>query len=761
MTRKKNFEERHLNPETKRGIGIILLFAFSTFLLLAFFHIAGTAGNTLDNVMSFILGWDRFLFPLLLLLFGFIILFPDRNAFGRWNYLGLLFFFLSFNGLIHLFTVHTSEVSTEIIHKAGGIVGKFSAMFLLQKTGFWASVIILTAWLLIAVLLLFNTSLRNVLAVHSYFTGWFGNFLHHGFFQRHHFENQTFSPTQNEISDKEKIEQEEENDTVLSPFQSSLVKSSSVSPVKPPTEIEKILTTRTHRQVALPLDLLEYRTNRANSGDIDHHREMIRRTFEQFHIQVEMAEVCVGPTVTQYSLRPAEGVKLSRIVALQNDIALALAAHPIRIEAPIPGKSLVGIEVPNESVATVSLRELLESKSFKNQTNQLGLALGKDVTGKVWTTPLEKMPHLLVAGATGSGKSVCLNTIIVTLLYENGPDDLRLILIDPKRVELTAYDGIPHLLIPPITKVDDTVNALKWTVREMERRLDVLSKFGVRDITSYNAKTQEKMPRIVVVLDELADLMVASKHEVESTIVRIAQMARAVGIHLIIATQRPSVDVITGIIKANFPARIAFAVTSQTDSRTILDCSGAEKLLGRGDMLYTCAELSKPVRLQGAFIAENEVSHVVNFLRQKGTPDYNYAITEKERGTTILDDDDSDPFLNEAAQIVIRDSRASTSLLQRRLKIGYGRAARILDILEDRGVIGPPDGSRPREVLMKEWPTESVDDRLGFKEREEMLEEEENIEEEKDLNIDEDTFLAAQEGEYPQEDENTHEKKPN
>jgi S-DNA-T family DNA segregation ATPase FtsK/SpoIIIE len=468
------------------------------------------------------------------------------------------------------------------------------------------------------------------------------------------------------------------------------------------TRPEKALTIKKIRKVAIPLDLLEYRANNANSGDVERSMEIIYHTFEQFGIPVEMGETA---TVTQYTLRPAQGVKLARIIGLQNDLALALAAHPIRIEAPIPGKSLVGIEVPNQTIATVSLRDLMESKAFKGRTNNTAIPLGKDVAGTTWTASLEKMPHLLVAGATGSGKSVCLNTIIVSLLYENGPDELKFIMVDPKRVEMKPYEGIPHLLIPPITKADDTVNALKWTVREMERRLDVLSRFGARDINSYNERAEEKMPKIVVVIDELADLMTGSGREVEATIVRIAQMARAVGIHLVLATQRPSVDVITGLIKANIPARIAFAVASQMDSRTILDCAGAEKLLGRGDMLYTSAEMSKPKRLQGAYLSDAEIERVVSFLKQEGTPEYNYAITETSRSGTVLDDGgDDDPLLDEAVQSMIQAGRASTSLLQRRLKIGYGRAARIMDLLEEKGIIGPGEGSKPREVLVTEWP---------------------------------------------------------
>jgi S-DNA-T family DNA segregation ATPase FtsK/SpoIIIE len=332
-------------------------------------------------------------------------------------------------------------------------------------------------------------------------------------------------------------------------------------------------------------------------------------------------------------------------------------------------------------------------------------------------------------------------------------------MVDPKRVELTAYEGIPHLLVPPITKVDDTVNALKWTVREMDRRLDLLSKFGARDINSYNQRAEEKMPRIVVLIDELADLMASSGHEVEGAVVRIAQMARAVGIHLVLATQRPSVDVITGLIKANFPTRLAFAVASQTDSRTILDCAGAEKLLGRGDMLYTSAELSKPVRLQGAYVSEAEVERIVDYLKKESAPDYNYAVLEKDKMGSIFDgvpdSDDSDPMIAEAAQIIIQAGKASTSLLQRRLKIGYGRAARILDILEENGVIGPPDGPKPREVLVESWPPSGrgADDH-EFAERQELLNEEEAAPElntSELLSPDQD-FLDAQEGEYPDEE---------
>ena len=440
-----------------------------------------------------------------------------------------------------------------------------------------------------------------------------------------------------------------------------------------------------------------------------HNKEVIRRTLDKFGIPVEMGEVSVGPTVTQFTLKPGEGVKLSRITGLHNDLALALAAHPIRIEAPIPGKSLVGVEVPNQSVATVGMRELIETREFRERTAALTFILGRDVSGKPWTADLGRMPHMLVAGATGSGKSVCLNVLIMSFLYANGPDDLKLIMVDPKRVELQVYNGVPHLLTPVITKVPETVNALKWALREMDQRYDMLAKFGARDIASYNTRVQDKLPYIVIIIDELADLMATAAQDVEGPIVRLAQMSRAVGIHLVLATQRPSVDVITGLIKANIPARIAFAVASQMDSRTILDQQGAEKLLGRGDMLFSTAELATPKRIQGAFISETEISRVVDFIKSKYEPaDYDLSVTERAQGGGVafgggLPEEDSDPLIPEAKEEILRAGKASASLLQRRLKVGYARAARLLDLLEQEGFIGPGDGAKPREILHVEF----------------------------------------------------------
>jgi S-DNA-T family DNA segregation ATPase FtsK/SpoIIIE len=454
-----------------------------------------------------------------------------------------------------------------------------------------------------------------------------------------------------------------------------------------------------------PLDILVDKKSKPTSGDVKGNAEIIRSTLREFGIDVDMGEVRIGPTVTQYSFKPSKGVKLSRITTLSNDLALALAAHPIRIEAPIPGQALVGIEVPNQKTAMVSFRELLESKEFKNRPHNLSVALGKDVGGKVWFADLPRMPHLLIAGATGSGKTVCVNTIIMSLLFENTAETLRLIMVDPKRVELTLYNGIPHLLTPVITNTQQTINALKWSIGEMERRFELLASVGSRDITSYNGKhPDKKIPHIVFIIDELADLMATAANEIESGIIRLAQMARAVGIHLIVATQRPSVDVITGLMKANIPGRIAFSVASLIDSRTILDSAGAEKLLGRGDMLFQTAELGKPVRIQGAFISEDEMKDVVDYLRGDEEPEYDESIVSQQKGGTINlfggPTDDQDSLFEDAKKEVITSGKASTSFLQRRLKIGYSRAARLIDELEEAGVIGAGSGAKPREILM-------------------------------------------------------------
>jgi S-DNA-T family DNA segregation ATPase FtsK/SpoIIIE len=398
-------------------------------------------------------------------------------------------------------------------------------------------------------------------------------------------------------------------------------------------------------------------------------------------------------------------VKLTKITNLDKDLALSLAAHPIRIEAPIPGKSLVGIEIPNKKVATVRLKNILTSETFKNRRSKLSVVLGLDVSGHPQIADITRMPHLLIAGSTGSGKSVSINALLLSLLYQNSPSELKLILVDPKRVELSLYNDLPHLLSPVIVDPEKTVSALKWAIIEMERRYQLLQSAGKRNIADYNAqKGKEEMPYIVIVVDELADIMAVAYKEVEGLICRLAQMARAVGIHLVLATQRPSVDVITGLIKANITTRIAFSVASQVDSRTILDQAGAERLLGNGDMLFVSAEASKPRRIQGTMISEKEIRAVTDFVKKNGMPEYNKEVLEQKIGGVKggdFDVPDDDLFLD-AVDCVIRSNKASSSLLQRRLRIGYARAARLLDLLEEKGVVGPADGSRPRDVLISD-----------------------------------------------------------
>ena len=476
------------------------------------------------------------------------------------------------------------------------------------------------------------------------------------------------------------------------------------------------------------LTLLEKKQSPADAGDVQQNAQTIRDTLGEFNIDVEMEGANIGPKVTQYTLKPPSGVKLTRITALETNIALNLAAQSLRIEAPIPGQRAVGIEVPNRKAADVRLYGILSSKQWNNSSQPLSFAIGKDISGEAVVGELNKMPHLLIAGQTGSGKSVMINTLLTSLLYRNSPSEMKLILVDPKQVEMAPYEDIPHLLTPVITEPEKTISALKWAVNEMERRYKLLAEEKLRDIASYNKKvasgatkiavedaegnTQQvdegAMPYIVIVIDELADLMMVAARDVEALIVRLAQKARAVGIHLVLATQRPSVDVITGLIKANVPARIAFTVASQIDSRTILDQVGAEKLLGQGDMLMLTPSMSKPKRIQGAWVMDEEVIKITDHLRMQSAPQYNDEIISQPvqlsgKGGVVMDmsgGEGGDDMFRDAVRVVVESKKASTSLLQRRLRIGYARAARIIEELEEQGIIGPADGARPREVLI-------------------------------------------------------------
>ena len=457
-----------------------------------------------------------------------------------------------------------------------------------------------------------------------------------------------------------------------------------------------------------PLDLLSDKQDKADAGDVQSNAEIIKSTFANFNINVEVEGANVGPRVTQFTLKPPTGVKLTKLTALENNLALDLAATSIRMEAPIPGKRAVGIEVPNVKPATVTVHSLLTSPLWSEQKSALAFTIGKDIAGSPVVADLDKMPHLLIAGQTGSGKSVMINTLLTSLLYRNSPSDLKLILVDPKQVEMAIYKDIPHLLAPVINEPTKCISALKWAVAEMERRLKTFSEDGKRNIAEYNElKKEEGMPYIVVVIDELADLMMMAARDVEALVVRLAQKARAAGIHLVIATQRPSVDVITGLIKANVPARIAFTTVSQVDSRTIIDQAGAEKLLGSGDLLFNAAEFTKPKRVQGAFISDAETTKVCDFLRSQRPPNYDEEVVSQPvqlggKGTLAASEELNDSAWKEAVQVVVTSGKASTSLLQRKLRIGYGRASRLIDIMEERGLVGPAEGSRPREVLISD-----------------------------------------------------------
>lgn len=479
-----------------------------------------------------------------------------------------------------------------------------------------------------------------------------------------------------------------------------------------PAENHEALTAASDPDWKLPgIDLLDQKQDRADAGDVEGNAHAIKETLRNFSIDVEMEGANIGPRVTQYTLKPPTGVKLTKITALENNLALDLAATSIRMEAPIPGKRAVGIEVPNVKPAIVRLSSIFQSREWAESDSLLTFAIGKDIVGKPVIADLAKMPHLLVAGQTGSGKSVMINDILASLLYRNSPSTLKLILVDPKQVELTPYNDLPHLLTPVINEPEKTISALKWAVAEMERRLRTMAGVGKRNIDEYNAlKDTDNMPFIVIVIDELSDLMMMAARDVEALVVRIAQKARAAGIHLILATQRPSVDVITGLIKANVPGRIAFTTQSQVDSRTIIDQQGANKLLGRGDMLLLTSDMPAPKRVQAAFISDGETHKVNDFIREQRAPEYNDEVVSQPvqlngKGGIVSDADmaggggDEDMF-HDAVRVVIENRKASTSLLQRRLRIGYGRAARLIEEMEEQGIIGQADGSRPREVLV-------------------------------------------------------------
>ncbi|MBU4142449.1 DNA translocase FtsK [Patescibacteria group bacterium] len=700
----------NLHDETKKGISAVLLFVGALITILSAFGAAGEAGNFLYKYLGLLVGWGYFLVPLSLVFGGIAILKSLHEEFYGTPFWGIALFLASFLGVLQMFLGGTIANG-----RGGGYLGVAIAYPFLKFLGVYASYIILIALIFVSLLIAFNISLKKL-----------ADFI----FSRGGKSGKDAEFVRGAEDGKAGAAEPSALDSFMQkimPTPSFRVKNLGVAAKDAKTAVE-VKETKEEKKAEKdemfllqskmtmadykfpPIDLLEPDSGEPTSGDIKANANIIKRTLQHFGLEVEMAEVNIGPTVTQYTFRPAQGVKLSKITTLQNDLSLALAAHPIRIEAPIPGRSLVGIELPNKTAMKVRLKNLFEQPDFSQNHKMLTIALGRDVAGMPVYAGLEKMPHMLIAGATGTGKTICLNSIIVSLLYRQAPNFLKLILIDPKRVEFPVYNGLPHLLTPVIVDADKMVNALRWAVSEMERRFEMLSAVQARDIVSYNKKfvdneLDEPLPYIVIIVDELADLMASHGREVEATVVRLAQMSRAVGIHLVLATQRPSVEVITGLIKANITSRVAFQVASQIDSRTILDGAGADKLLGNGDMLFLSGDVAKPRRVQGAFVADKEVKKVVEFLAKQNIPEYADDITRARTaqgaifggGTDSFGDDD---LYNEAKGVVIQSGKASASLLQRRLRVGYARAARLLDMLEENGVVGPGDGAKPREVLV-------------------------------------------------------------
>ncbi len=717
-----------LKEETRSSALGIVFFVLAIFFIFAPLAKAGVAGTVIYDALQKLLGYGFFLLPVLFILLGVSFLRAEEHNLAARSAAGSVLFVLSGLGLLALLPGEAP----------GGFLGTTVSYPLLKLFDIYISTVFLFALLVIALLFLLDTAPRR-----EHFS-----FLKKLIPKKKPYAEQAgigmVPPTKTPAQEEESALKEAGEDADETAAEGE--KRGIFGSFKKKSEEEIFDEKISHAKEALflkdfvppPISLLEKDRGKPGGGDVKGNLNIIKRTLQQFGINVEMDEVSIGPSVTRYALKPAEGVKLSRIVGLQNELALNLAAHPVRIEAPIPGTSLVGIEVPNNAKTTVGLASTLASPEFAESALPLLVSLGKSISGKSHFGNVAKMPHLLVAGATGSGKSVTVHTMITSLLYRNPPENLRFFMIDPKRVELTLYNGIPHLLSPVITDAKKAIQALRWAAGEMDRRYDILEAEKVRDIESYHknvlgeylkktpgvknepeesigdeedgaAVCPERMPYIVIVMDELADIMQAYPRELEAAIVRLAQMSRAVGIHLILSTQRPSVNVITGLIKANIPSRIALQVSSQIDSRTILDTGGAEKLLGAGDLLYLSGEMSKPLRMQSAYISEGEVKKVVKYL-----VDYYRDMPPQEVNFTNMPDKNAlfgasleedaageDNLYEQAREEVIRSGQASTSYLQRKLGVGYSRAARIIDTLEEKGVIGAGNGAKRREVLVK------------------------------------------------------------
>lgn len=712
---KKERKESGLKEETVHAVIAISFFVLAVFFLLASLNQGGPVGEYTYKFFKYLLGIGYYLLPILLIMLGISFWNTLERKLPLYRLIGGGLFLCSGLGLFSL-----------ISENSGGVVGDLIRNPLVSLFDIYPTTIFLLATAVVSFFVIFDTrvhirsmwfAVKNIFARKPIEIQGKENL---SLAENSKIETAALAATSKEDDRKSNDDGEKE----------SIKKALAVAPKVEKEEGFSMANFRSLGKpfIPPPLSLLETDKGKPGVGDIKANANIIKRTLQNFGIDVEMDEISIGPSVTRYALKPAEGVKLSKIIGLQNNLSLALAAHPIRIEAPIPGKSLVGIEIPNSVKTTVGLGSLLNQEEYQTSNKPLLVSLGKGISGKSHFSNLAKMPHLLVAGATGSGKSVTIHALVTSLLFRNSPENLRFIMIDPKRVELTLYNKIPHLLTPVITDARKAILALKWAAKEMDRRYNILEEESVRDIESYHKNVlepklkklegkegetvPETMPYIVIIIDELADIMQSYPRELESAIVRLAQMSRAVGIHLILSTQRPSVNVITGLIKANVPSRIALQVASQIDSRTILDARGAEELLGAGDMLYMSGDMSSPTRIQSAFITEGEVKKVVAFLintyKDEIPNEINIGGDENKKNSTFdsvgfddsgMDTEDDDDLYEESKEIVIAAGKASTSYLQRKLRIGYARAARLMDILEERGIIGPADGSKPREVI--------------------------------------------------------------
>lgn len=690
------------------AIGIIWMISLFSFQM-------GIIGSLLRGVTFLLMGFGGYFFPLALVGVGIVLIMDRFNKKELEKSTVILLILVTFLVLLDSRNIEVSGFldrikvanSLSLLHKGGGLIGSFIGFFYYKLFGKIGGLIVIFLLMLIYGLLFTNVKIKDILKNISLRSKLITN-------------KKTPSPKKT-VKDKPKIKSGQEQLELDSEEIRFLDYSNNTNNVDKNVTINKDKETKTFEEeiviknsktenfiYTIPsidlLNSLDIKKDDSEKKEIINNARIIEETMQNFGIEATISQINRGPTITCYELSPSPGIKLSKIVSLSDNIALSLASSDIRIEAPIPGKSAVGIEVPNKTKDSVSLKEMLLSHEYIESDSDLPLVLGKDVSGKPIVSSIDKMPHLLIAGATGSGKSVCINTIIMSIIYKSSPEDVKLMLIDPKVVELSIYNNIPHLLIPVVTDPKKASFALNWAVDEMEKRYKLFAQNSVRDMSSYNDKQTknnlEKLPSIVIIIDELADLMMIAAQEVEDYICRLAQMARAAGIYLIVATQRPSVDVITGTIKANIPSRISFAVSSQVDSRTILDMSGAEKLLGKGDMLFYPSFYSKPLRVQGSFVSDKEVESVVNFLKENNQVEYNDDAIEVVQTSMELELDDSDLLLPEAIELVVNEGQASISLLQRRLKIGYARAARLVDEMEVRGIVGGFEGSKPRKVLI-------------------------------------------------------------